>query len=316
MKKMVVVVNPMAANGALGKRWPEVHKVLARELGAFETATTQASRDATRLTREALGAGADVVVAIGGDGTTHEVVNGFFDGKRAVRPEAALGLVPFGTGGDFRKTVGLGLDLTAAAAAIKAGKTKLIDVGHLAYTATGGGRAETLFANIASFGIGGLVDQLVNTSSKIWGGKVSFILATLRAGVRYKNQRVRMVFDGKEDDFVEAIVNNVAVANGRFFGGGMFIAPKAELDDGLFDVVIVGDMTTWDFIVRGRHLYRGTHLDLDKVSWRRATTVDARPTQDGQEVLLDVDGEAPGRLPATFTLLPHALSLIVPDGQT
>lgn len=314
MMKTVVVVNPMAANGALGKRWPEVQKVLARELGTFEPMTTQGSRDATRLTRDALAGGADVVVAIGGDGTTHEVVNGFFDGKRPIRPEAALGLIPFGTGGDFRKTVGLGLDLSAAAAAIKAGKTMKIDVGHLAYTEAAGGRAECLFANIASFGIGGLVDQLVNTSSKVLGGKASFILATLRAGVRYKNQRVRMVFDGKEDDFLEVVINNVAVANGRYFGGGMFIAPKAELDDGQFDVITVGDMTMWDFIVRGRHLYKGTHLDLAKVSCRRAARVEARPTEPGQEVLLDVDGEAPGRLPATFTLLPQALSLIVPDG--
>src|SRR5262249_28225579 len=142
MKKTVVVVNPMAANGSLGKRWPEVQKVLARELGAFEPVTTQGSRDATRLTREALAGGADVVVAIGGDGTTHEVVNGFFDGTRPLRPQAALGLVPFGTGGDFRKTVGLGLDLAAACAVVKAGRTKKIDVGHLAYTATDGGRAE------------------------------------------------------------------------------------------------------------------------------------------------------------------------------
>src|SRR5262249_60069281 len=116
MKKAVGVVNPMAANGSLGKRWPEVQKVLARELGAFEPVTTQGSRDATRLTREALAGGADVVVAIGGDGTTHEVVNGFFDGTRPLRPQAALGLVPFGTGGGLPPTLSPGPPLPPAPA--------------------------------------------------------------------------------------------------------------------------------------------------------------------------------------------------------
>ena len=315
MKKTVVVVNPMAANGSLGKKWPDVAAVLSRELGAYEPVTTQGSRDATRLAQSALRDGADVVVAIGGDGTIHEVVNGFFDGTRPIRPQAALGIIPFGTGGDFSKTLALSHDVAAAAATIKTGHTRTIDVGHLAYTAHDGDRGETLFANIASFGIGGLVDQLVNTSSKMLGGKASFILATVRAGIRYKNQLVRVVFDGKEEDFVEGLIQNVAVANGRYFGGGMFIAPNAEPDDGLFDVILLGDMNLGDFLRHGRRLYKGTHLDLPKVSSRRAKVVEARPTAEGQEVLLDVDGEAPGRLPATFTVIPRALSVIVPNVQ-
>jgi diacylglycerol kinase family enzyme len=95
----------------------------------------------------------------------------------------------------------------------------------------------------------------------------------------------------------------------------MFIAPNAEPDDGLFDVVLLGDFNLKDFLRHGRRLYKGTHLDLPKVSSRRAKVVEARPTAEGQEVLLDVDGEAPGRLPATFTLLPAALSVIVPNVQ-
>jgi len=313
MEKTAVVVNPMAAGGKLGKRWPDVARVLGRELGAFETLTTQASRDATRLTRDALRGGADVVVAIGGDGTIHEVANGFFDDGKPIRPAAALAVIPYGTGGDFRKSIDMPTDVAAAAAIIKKGHTRDIDVGRLTYT-TRGGTESSMFINIASFGIGGRVDQLVNTSSKMWDGKTAFMLATLRATFTYKNQKVRMVFDGKEDAFVELTINSVAVANGRYFGGGMKMAPNAELDDGQFDVVAVGDVGIWDLVTKAGHLYKGTHLTLPKVSSWRAARVDARPVVAGDEVLLDVDGEAPGHLPATFVLLPRALKVVVPNG--
>lgn len=306
----VLVVNPQAQNGALGRRWPELAGRIRRELGAFGELFTEAPGDATRLTREALRGGAGTVVAIGGDGTINEVVNGFFEGGEPVAPEARLGVLPFGTGGDFRKTINVPKDLDRAAAILARGATRAIDVGRLDYTSSDGGEATRLFINIASFGMSGVVDELVNESSKRLGGRLSFLLATARAGLRYENQRVRLVFDGDQAGAVDTIINVVAVANGRYFGGGMHIAPEAELDDGRFDVVAVGDMTMGDMILRGSRLYKGTHLGLDKVSSRRARTLRAEPL--GGEVLLDVDGETPGRLPATFTILPGALRLVVP----
>lgn len=311
----VVIVNPRSQNGALGKRWPDAAKVIRREFGPFETLTTSGPGDATRLAREALRGGADLVVAVGGDGTIHEVANGFFDDQeRPIRPGAALGLLPFGTGGDFRKTVKVPRELDAAARVLKRGVRRTIDIGCLHYCegGRGGPRARRMFINIASFGIGGLVDRIVNSSSKLFGGKISFFLGTARAAMQYRNRPVRMVFDGDEDQHLTATINNVAVANGQFFGGGMHIAPRAELDDGRFDVVILGDLTTMDFLASGHRVYRGTHLELPKVSFRQAARVDATPVDPDDEVLLDVDGEAPGALPATFTLLPRALDIVVP----
>jgi YegS/Rv2252/BmrU family lipid kinase len=314
MKQTVVVVNPRSQNGALGRRWRDIRGVLLRELGTFEAVMTEAPGDATRLAREALAGGADVVVAIGGDGTIHEVANGFFDGDKPVRPAAALAVLPFGTGGDFIKTAGIPRDLARAAALIKAGSVRVIDVGRLEFRkeTAGGDPGSCVFVNIASFGIGGLVDRIVNTSSKALGGRASFFLATARAAMRYKNQRVRLVFDGKDDDALEVTINNVAVANGRYFGGGMFIAPKAELDDGVFDIVAIGDLGLADFLLRGHRLYKGTHLDLPKVTQRRAVRVEAAPVDPKADVLLDVDGEAPGALPAVFTVMPRALNLVAP----
>jgi YegS/Rv2252/BmrU family lipid kinase len=315
MPSTVVVVNPKSQNGALGRRWPDLAKVLHREMGAFESVMTQGPGDATRLAREALAAGTDVVVAVGGDGTIHEVVNGFFDAdERPVRPGAALGVVPFGTGGDFRKTLKLPRELADAGKLIARGHRQTIDVGSLHYRAGSarGPEARRMFINVASFGIGGLVDQIVNTSSKALGGRMAFLLGTARAALRYKNQRVRLVFDGDEDQFVEITMNNVIVANGQYFGGGMHIAPEARLDDGLFDVVTLGDLTPMDFLKDGHRVYRGAHIGMNKVSFRHARRVDARPVDPDEDVLLDVDGEAPGALPARFTLLPRAIDLLVP----
>src|SRR2546423_1652781 len=299
----VLVVNPHSAGGKTERRWPELRAIIQEAYGAFEERFTRGAGDATTLTRAALEAGADLVVAVGGDGTINEVVNGFFTEKGAVRPQASFGIVPAGTGGDFIKTLGVPRETAAAAAALKSAP-RAIDVGRLAYVASDGKPAVRHFINIASFGISGLVDRYVNQSSKALGGKLSFALATLKAGAAYKNATVRMVLDGGIPK--EGKIYNIAVANGRYFGGGMKVAPDAALDDGMFDVITMGDFGFGDLLFRGLDIYSGKHLRNPKVSVHRARRVEAEAV-DGAEVLLDVDGEAPGRLPASFELLQGAL---------
>jgi YegS/Rv2252/BmrU family lipid kinase len=307
--RTVVIVNPKSQGGRLGKRWPELADTLGRAF-PFDEAITQGPGDATRLAREALRAGAERVVAIGGDGTVNEVVNGFFDDAgHAIAPEASFGLIPYGTGGDFRRTLQLPLDPAESAAVIAANHRKKIDVGKLELTTTKGERAVRMFANIASFGVSGVVDRLVNESGKRLG-RLSFALATARATLAYTNQRVQMTFDGTER--VEATINTVAVANGRYFGGAMMVAPHAEVDDGMFDVIAMGDLGFGDLIRNGRRLYKGTHLGMPKVTTRRARVVEAEAIDPKGVVELDVDGEALGRLPARFELLPGALWMVVP----
>jgi diacylglycerol kinase (ATP) len=319
VKKTVVVANPQSASGALGRRWPEISRALRRALPGHEAVLTRGPRDATGLAREALRAGADLVVAVGGDGTIHEVVNGFFEGGRPIRPGAALGVLPFGTGGDFRKTARIPRELDRAIAILARGVRRQIDVGHLEYRqgTHAGPEASCVFINIASFGISGLVDRIVNGSSKRLGGRVTFFLATARAALRYRNQRIRLVVHGREGSPTRShalTINSVSVANGRFFGGGMMIAPRAELDDGVFEVVSIGDASPIDLVRNGRRVYDGTHLGLPYVSAWRAARIEAHPAEPGADVLLDVDGEALGALPATFSVLPRALSLVVAHG--
>src|SRR5580698_9283908 len=211
--RTVVVVNPHSQGGRLGKRWPELADTLARAF-PFDDVQTTAPGDATRIAREALRAGAERIVAIGGDGTINEVVNGFFDAGAPIAPDASFALIPFGTGGDFRRSLNVPLELADAAAVIAANKRKQIDIGKLELTRADGTRGIRMFANIASFGVSGVVDRLVNESGKKLG-RLSFALATARATWSYKNQRVQLVFDG--NDRIEATINTVAVANGKYF---------------------------------------------------------------------------------------------------
>jgi diacylglycerol kinase (ATP) len=308
--RTVVIVNPRSQGGAAGRDWPSLADRIRRAL-PFEEAITAAPGDATRLAREALRAGAERVVALGGDGTINEVANGFFTDGAAIAPEAALGILPYGTGGDFRKSAGVPRDFDAAVRLLAADRRRRIDVGRLDHATGGGGRATRVFVNIASFGMSGVVDRLVNESRKRFG-KLSFLIASTRGMFRYDNQPVRLTFDDSAADSLEMTINTVAVANGRYFGGGMHIAPEAELDDGRFDVVAIGDVGIKELVLGSRRLYQGTHLTLDHVSHRRARVVHAEPARPGGVVELDVDGETPGRLPATFTVLPGALALVAP----
>ncbi|MEO6776778.1 MAG: diacylglycerol kinase family protein [Kofleriaceae bacterium] len=308
----VVIVNPKSQGGRLGKRWPELADLLQRQF-PFDDVHTESAGHATELVREALRGGAERIVAIGGDGTVNEVVNGFFDHGKAFAPHASFALIPFGTGGDFRRTLGIPVDTLEAAKLVAANHVRSIDVGRLDFVTATGAQAMRMFANIASFGVSGVVDRLVNESGKKLG-RLSFALATARAAWAYKNQRVQLIFDGDAQGRVEATINTVAVANGKYFGGAMMVAPNAELDDGQFDVIAMGDFGFADLLKSGRRLYQGTHLGMAKVTARRAKLVEAEPVDPNAIVELDVDGEPLGRLPARFEVMPGALKVVCAPG--
>lgn len=307
--KTLVVANPNSASGALGRNWPFIADRIRSSFGSFDHLFTAGSKDATRLTRKALMEGYEMVVALGGDGTISEVVNGFFDRFVPVNPEGVLGILPFGTGGDFRKTLKLSKKLEESAHALRGRACRAVDVGRLIHLDHDGLEATTYFINIASFGMGGLVDRYVNTAPKQLGGLLSFLVATIRATAVYRNQSIRLVLDGAAP--METRVLNVAVANGQYFGGGMHVAPWAQLDDGLFDVVVLGDFTPWEMLTRGYKVYTGGHMCHPKVRFQRARQVRAEPSNAGEAVLLDVDGETPGRLPATFDMLAGSIRIKV-----
>jgi YegS/Rv2252/BmrU family lipid kinase len=306
--KTFLVVNPKSAGGNTERDWPEIRAGAEKVLGEFAFAFTSGPMDATAVTRRALRKGYELIVSVGGDGTNNEVINGFFeaDGERLLSSEAVFGVLSMGSGGDFRKSPGWRVDLAEGLERLRGRRTRRIDAGKLTFVDHRGEEARRYFINIASFGVSGAVMNRVNRSSKLLGGRLTFLLSTVQSLFAYRNKRVELWID---DRFAgERIINNVAVANGRYFGAGMHVAPRARLDDGLFDVVIIGDLGFWDFVFHGDRIYRGTHLEWGEVEYLRARKVVA---SSDEEVLIEVDGEQPGRLPAIFEVLPGAIRLKV-----
>ncbi len=306
--RFLLVVNPRAGAGRARKRVPALERALREANAQFETALTSGPGDATGLVRDAIRAGLAGVAVVGGDGTLNEAVNGFFheDGT-PIETDAWLGPLPCGTGGDFRKTIGITKDAGAMVTRMLWARPRPIDVGWLTFRDHEGREVARAFLNIASFGMGGLVDQMVNAGPKWMGGTPAFLLGSLRAMARYSKRRVRIAVD--DGPAREADIVNVAVANGQFFGGGMHIAPEAEIDDGLFDVVGLEDLSRLEQATLAPHLYRGTLLGRPGVTHARGRRVVAEPADFLGPVLLDVDGEAPGALPAIFELRPGAVRL-------
>ncbi|MGE0791539.1 MAG: diacylglycerol kinase family protein [Sandaracinaceae bacterium] len=306
-ERFVLVLNPRAGAGLAGRRRSRLERALTEAGADFETRLTARPRHATDLVREALREGAAGVAVVGGDGTLNEAVNGFFDEDGAVVSETAwLAPLPCGTGGDFRRTLGIPKSVEAMVTRMMRADVRAIDVGWLAFTDDDGASRERAFINIASFGLAGRVDRTVNAGPKWMGGTPAFLLGTFRAMIGFRPPRVRLLLDDAPERV--ASILNIAVANGRFFGGGMQVAPNAEIDDGSFDVVAL-EMDVLASLGLTSQIYRGAHIDRADVFSARARRVRAEPVDAGEHVLLDVDGEAPGRLPATFTIRPGAIRL-------
>jgi diacylglycerol kinase (ATP) len=182
-----------------------------------------------------------------------------------------------------------------------------LDLGILELTDDRGARVTRAFINIASFGLGGLLDRIVNQGPKWIGGRAAFLLGTVRASLVYENAPVRVSVDG--EPFFEGPIVNVAIANGRYFGGGMKVAPSADPSDGIFEVVAVGDLMRKDAFAFVPKLYRGTHLDHPLVKAVRGREVVAEALRPRPPVLIDLDGETPGRLPLRARVAPSALRI-------
>lgn len=301
------IVNPHAGRGSVERQWPHILERARQCLGPIRFRLTEGPGDAVLFTREALLGGADVIVCVGGDGTLNEVVTGMMDKHGPMRPEALLGLIPNGTGCDFTRTVriprnpGDALDVIASAAC------QPLDLGRLSYSDNEGRHSVRHFHNVTSFGLGGEVDERVNRTTKVLGGFFSFLWATLMTALQYRGKEVFFRTDGSAEQ--SATVLNFVIGNGQYHGGGMWVAPEASVSDGLFHVTIIGDYSLPEIFIHFPKLYNGKLFSLKKVRSLTAKRIEAR---SAERVLLDVDGEQPGVLPATAEIVPAALRLIVP----
>lgn len=303
-----VILNPSAASGLAMRKIGEIGDVLRRYELRHEIVLTRAQGHAVELADAARADGVDVIAVVGGDGTLNEVVQAYVGADGVAIPGPDLALIPCGTGGDFKKTLGMSGALDEAIGRIRHGARRPIDLGVLRITDHGGNLRTHAFVNIASFGIGGQVDALVNAGgpARVLGGKAAFFVATLRAMAVYRNASVRVKVDGAT--WFEGPVFNVAIANGRFFGGGMMIAPQADPSDGRFEVVALGDLTRAEIVGLTPKVYRGAHLSQDGVRVTHGVRIEAEAIHPWATVLADVDGEQPGKLPLLATIAKGALT--------
>lgn len=308
--KTTVISNPHACNGRVGRHWADYTRHLGNVFGAVTFCHTTAPGEMSLLVRQAIHAGAERIVVVGGDGSVNEAINGFFEDDKHIGAEVELAIWPVGTGCDLARSIGLsGTSLEHAyASAI----TQRIDVGKASFTTLDGRRESRYFLNIASLGSSGLVADKVNKSHKWLGSKLSYFIGTLHGLMSYRNQRVRLRIDGQLDE--EMLVNSIVAANGRYFGGGMMVAPHALIDDGALDIIVVGDVGVLTFLRDSPRVYRGKHLSQPYIRSFRGRVVEV--TAPGSTpVLLEFDGEQVGTLPVRYEILPQAVRLFAPRGR-
>lgn len=302
-----VIVNPASANGSTERDWPAIQNLLEFYALPYEARVTTAPGQAMALTRRALQDGFNCLIAVGGDGTINEVVNGWIGDDRPVNPEAVLGIIPRGTGCDFIRTLGIPRDTAQAIACIAAGNERRIDLGRVRFINHAGVEEVRYYDNIADIGIGGAVVDRVNRTTKVLGGFASFLIATVATFWSYRNKPTRVVIgEGPER---ELVTSNVVVANCQYFGGGMCILPQAVPDDGWLDVLIMKDFSRAEAYANVLRVYNGSHLQHPKIEVFRAKRV---TVTSPEPLLLDIDGEYAGRAPAEFTIVPQALRVLVP----
>jgi diacylglycerol kinase (ATP) len=299
----VVVINPRSGGGLSARRWAKLVGPLTDGLGPFDTRFTEARGDGRRIAREEAAGGRDLVVALGGDGTISEVADGLLEAGGG----PALGIIPRGTGGDFRRALELPQDLVEAARKIREGRVRSIDAGRVSFTSFEGAQVTRHFVNVASFGFSSDVATRANRSSKRFGAKVAFLGATLSSLAGYENVEVEISVDGGARRRLTVLLG--AIGNGRFFGGGMQICPEARLDNGRLDLVTVGDLGRFEILTKIHRIFSGTHLTIPEVQSARVHTVEVWPADPAAQIPLEVDGETPGRLPAKFEVVPGVLKL-------
>ncbi len=303
--KTQVIVNPESNRGRTRGRWKEIKEALRSQIREFRYEFTEKPLQAIEISREAVRSGHDLIIGVGGDGTMNEIANGFFEDRRIINPDSALGILPSGTGSDLTKSLGIPGRLKDALKVITEAPSAAMDVGRVSFRDNSGSETERLFLNVSDFGVGGEVVKRVN-DRRLQRKASSYVRCLVSAMVNYRSRRIRIRVDGRELPEDEYLIG--AIANGRIFGKGMKIAPEARLDDGLLDLVLVKSMKFFEFCRHGWKIFTGTHLSHPKISLVRGRTVEALAVEEGN-VLLELDGEQLGRLPAKFEILPRSLRI-------
>ncbi|KAI5647201.1 hypothetical protein M9H77_33206 [Catharanthus roseus] len=312
-RDLVFVVNPRGANGRTGEQWKKLLPYLRSRLGSecnICESLTSGPCHAIDITREAIREGADAVIAVGGDGTLHEVVNGFFWGGKLVScndptstHSTALGLIPLGTGSDFARTFGWKNDPHDAVERIAKGLKSRIDVGVI----TGENEKPHYFINVADVHLSAKAGYCASRYKKF--GNLCYVIGALQAFFGHHNRDFRIkVNEGEWEECPQ--VTALCIGNAKFFGGGMKITPNAYPSSGKLEVVILQDFKWYDFILKLHKLYNGTHLQVKNVISRSVSSIEVEEIVSSESIYVQSDGEYLGYLPRKFCILPGAIEMI------
>jgi YegS/Rv2252/BmrU family lipid kinase len=308
-EKLHAIVNPAAGNGRGTRHWPKVAHALVEAGIAFDTYFTHGPGDATRMAKGLAEQGVGTILAVGGDGTVNEIINGMLTGEGPISPATRLAIVPCGTGKDLARTLGT-RTVEALIAAIDAGETARIDVGRIEYIAAGGEPEARYFANVADMGLGAETAERINRSSKALGGLITYMKGAVQTIASFEARPARVTVDGVE--IYDGNAHMVIFANGRFFAGGMRIAPLASIQDGEFDIFVLEDVgkpaLLGSLLPR---VYFGRHVEANGVIHLRGRAAQV----ESESMLVEMDGEQPGRAPASIQIAHQCLNVLVADGH-
>lgn len=302
--RTLFIVNPAAGHGRGLERWRAIEADALSAAPGSETRVTTSPGHAEEIALKAVEEGWEAVVAVGGDGTAAEALNGFLGASERARARAALSTWPAGSGCDLARHLGL-LDGDALLRALRRPLVRRLDAGLVEFSTPSGPRRR-YFANVVTAGLGGEVARSIAASGKRWGA-LSYFLASAAAAARARAKVVGFSLDGRREE--SAPYHLFAVANTSTTGGGMRICPQADPFDGLLDFLSVGPLSRAQLLLRMPSVYTGSHLGTPGVRTARVARLDAACSED---YWLNVDGEAVGKLPASFTALPAAVPFLLP----
>lgn len=307
MARIRIILNMKAGRGKSGRIFPELAGHM-QELGLeYEVLVTQRQGHAIELARQARLEGVPLVIAAGGDGTYHEVMNGLTEFGRMPYPVTAMGVVTTGSGCDFPRSIRMPRnDWRSAAQVIKEGKLRKVDIVKASYIGSSGSLESRALLNASNAGL--TSETILSAESfKVLGGKAGYLLAGIKTLFAYKNREVRLVVDGNEAFKGKAAV--FTAGNGTYCGGGIMFTPKADPFDGLLDAVIIGDLNVWEVLKEIPRIYHGGHLENPKVVSFRGRKM---RLESKLPLYVEMDGELPGTLPVEYEVIPGALQLLVP----
>ena len=300
-----VIFNPVSAAGTTGRRREEILDAIRRHIDPdFSLFVTNGPRTAAGSAREAVRRGTDLLIAVGGDGTIQDVVNGLFACREPLNPRFELGFISAGTGRGLAQSLGWPLGLEDQCAAIGRGIVRRIDIGRTVFADVDGRTVERYFVNECQAGIGGEVVKRVQTGHKKFGGLLAFGLATLGTALRYPNRTITYAVD--DGPAVTGPFVGIVAANGNVMAGGMKLAPRAQVGDGRLDILLMHGQTTSERLRNFPKIYSGRHLASPKFGYLNGRSLTLASDED---VPFEADGELFGRLPCRIEVLPGALKL-------